>query len=83
MIDASTVVKVQSTSVIIQDFDTTTNVIGTEWWNGQGIDFAIKREDSECQINLTSDEIITIAGIALRFGYLDLEEIESVKEKIK
>ena len=86
MIEHGIVNLVQSAHVTVEGFDSSSDVLvlGTEWWNGEGIDFFIKRTSNhEFNLDLSSDEIHVIAGIALRFGYLDLEEVKDIAGKIK
>lgn len=52
-------------------------ILFTEWWNGEGIDFEIelKADKSKKQFSLHADELENIAAIAAYIGLLDQESI--------
>jgi hypothetical protein len=76
-----------SISGLIEDNDSITKVSLTfnEWWNGEGLDFTFFKANNgevEKQISLHSDEIKNIMVAALASGFLDLDEVKELSDKI-
>lgn len=47
-----------------------------EWWNGEGMDFAIDSRSKNLTFSLTIEQWHAIAAIGVATGYLELDEVE-------
>ena len=63
----------------IDNEDKTNSIIGTEWWNGEGIDITL--HDGEI-LQLSDDQIQAIATIAAAMCYIDTRSVQMEAENI-
>ena len=57
------------------DFDTTTTVHFSEWWNGEGLDFEVSHGKETKKLSLHMNEMHSLVTAMVATGMIDLDQI--------
>ena len=57
----------------------------SEWWNGEGMDFVVDSDNKEpeVRISLHSEELTVMMAIAIKTGYVEIDEVNKLVEEIR
>ena len=55
----------------------------SEWWNGEGLDHTMVKDNKEIKFSLHLDEMNAIAAFWLKSGFIDLNEVKKLSEEIE
>lgn len=67
----------------VEDLHGSSTITTSEWWNGEGVDFELRSNDSVQKFHFTSSEAQAILVALMTHGMVDLEASKAEVEKIE